>query len=105
MIFSKYVSVVSAGINVLVCKTSPISHTVTSDLGHSPVLSDLSLWEGMFLVGQGRKTGRVVVLGVPDSSSDVPLNFLWANAFQNNCGLVEAILCLFGKENQVSGLP
>lgn len=43
IIFFKYVSVVSIGINVLVCKTSPISNTVASDLGHSLILSDLSL--------------------------------------------------------------
>lgn len=43
IIFFKYVSVVSIGINVLVCKTSPISHTVASDLDYSLILSDLSL--------------------------------------------------------------
>lgn len=33
IIYFKYVSVVSIGISVLVCKTSPISHTLTSDFG------------------------------------------------------------------------
>lgn len=54
------------------------------------------------MVDQGRKTGRVVVLGVPDSCSDVPLTSSWANAFQNNCGPVKTILALFWKENHVS---
>lgn len=40
-IFQVYVCCVD--ISVLICKTSPISHTVTSDFGHSLVLSDLSL--------------------------------------------------------------